>query len=93
MSEVQDFEHLRKRFDDLRHKQTQAQTLLDSAQQELARLKEEARQAYGTDDLEELKKKLAEMEAENLRKRREYQGLLDGIERDLKAVEERFRES
>ncbi len=85
--EPQDIETLRKRYEQLNTKKTQAETLLSTANQELERLKAEAKSKYGTDDLQELEMKLKEMEEENLRKRRDYQKLLDQIERELLSVE------
>ncbi len=87
MDEVQDIETLKQRYEKMSHKKTEAETLLRTAQAELDRLQIEAKERFGTDDLEQLKAKLAAMESENLKRRREYQTLLDGIERDLKAVE------
>ena len=87
--EPQDIETLRRRYEDLSKKRTQAETLLGSANEELRKLKADAKARYGTDDLEELQAKLETMEQENLKKRREYQKLLDGIESELRAVEEK----
>lgn len=89
-TEPQDIETLRKRYEALSTKKTQAETLLSQANQELDRLKRDAKAKFGTDDLAELQKKLEQMEQENLKKRKEYQKLLDGIEADLKRVEERY---
>jgi chromosome segregation ATPase len=87
--EPQEIEQLRRRYEQLATKKTQAETRLDESTQQLETLKSEARTKYGTDDLAELQAKLQEMEAENLRRRREYQRLLDKIESDLKGVEDR----
>lgn len=91
MDEIQDIEQLKRRYETLRDKKTEADTLLRTAEAELEKLKAEARERYGTDDVEALKKKLGDMEAENRRKRQEYQALLDGIERDLKHVEDQVQ--
>jgi len=88
MDEVQDIETLKQRYEKMRDKKTEAETLLRTAKAELERLQADARERFGTDDLDQLKAKLAAMEADNLKKRKDYQALLDGIERDLKAVEE-----
>ena len=64
-------------------------TLLNSANQELEKLKQEALKLYGTSDVKELEAKLRQMEDENLKLRRDYQKLLDKIEEDLQSVEER----
>jgi hypothetical protein len=63
---------------------------LETAQQQLDRLKREAREKYGTDDVAELGKKLDAMRSENEVKRKSYQADLDRIETDLAAVEEKF---
>ncbi|MFY9234296.1 MAG: hypothetical protein WAO58_07535 [Fimbriimonadaceae bacterium] len=90
MSEPQTIEILRQRYEDLNKKRTQAETLLQKANEELEKLKAEAKSKFGTDDLAEMQKQLEQMEQENLKKRREYQRLLDGIEADLKSVEEKY---
>ncbi len=87
----QSIEQLTKRYHQLDRKKTTAEANLKTAQDQLEGLKKEARDKYGTDDLEELKKKLADMEAENERKRAEYQQSLDRIEHELSQVEEQFR--
>ncbi len=50
------------------------------------------RAAWGTDDLDELQKKLQEMTAENERRRAEYQHHLEKIDADLADVERTFTE-
>ncbi len=88
MDDIQTIETLKQRYETMRDQKTKAETLLGQAQAELERLRAEARERFGTDDLQQLQAKLEAMEADNLRKRREYQALLDSIERDLKSVEE-----
>lgn len=83
---------LQERFQELKDKKTRAEADRDHAEQRLAELKEQARATYGTDDVDELKEKLAQMKAENERKRREYQQHLDRIEAELSAVEKRVDE-
>jgi len=87
----QSIEELRERYASLHERRIEAKTNLENARKRLEELKEQARQEYGTDDLEELKVKLREMEDENERKRSEYQQSLDRIEADLQAVEDRYR--
>ena len=55
--------------------------------------KKQARESYGTDSLEELRKKLEEMKHENDRKRSDYQSHLDEIERQLADVERQHAEA
>ena len=86
--QVQEIEELRSRYETLRDKKTEAETLLTSANKELERLKAEAQAQYGTSDLSELETKLTQMEDENLKLRKEYQKLLDKIETGLQGVED-----
>ena len=93
MSQVESIEQLRERYDRLNHRKTEAQTLLKQAESELERLRAEAKEKFGTDDLDELKKKLAEIEAENLRRREAYQKQLDSIDAALKEVDKKYEEA
>lgn len=86
----QSIEQLQKRYQTLHQKQIEANRDLQNAMERLEELKKEAREAYGTDDVEELKNKLERMREENERKRAEYQKTLDGIERELSDVEKKF---
>lgn len=92
MSQVETIEQLRERYDRLNHRKTEAQTLLKSAEGELDRLKAEAKEKFGTDDLDTLKRKLQELEAENLRRREAYQKQLDAIDAALKEVDRKYEE-
>lgn len=87
---AQTIEDLRARYARLNEMRIKAQANHDHAQQELSRLKSEAREKWGTDDVAQLQQKLQEIEAENERKRAEYQSRLDKIEADLKAVDQQF---
>jgi len=89
----QTIEDLRKRYDDLNEKKITAAANHDNARKQLDQLKAAAKTEWGTDDLEELRRKLAELEAENERKRSEYQTQLDKIEADLKDVDQKFAEA
>jgi hypothetical protein len=86
----QSIDQLQKRYQQLHERKIKAETNLDHARQQLDRLKQEAREKYGTDDVAELGKKLDAMRNENELKRSKYQADLDRIERDLAAVEEKF---
>lgn len=86
----QSIEQLQERYKELHTKKIQADTNLENATNTLKALKEEARQQFGTDDVDELRKKLDAMKAENEAKRRNYQTELDRIEAELAAVEEKF---
>lgn len=88
----QNIEQLTQRYNRLHTRKIEAETNLKSAHKQLDALKAEAREQYGTDDLDALRRKLAEMEAENEKKRAGYQASLDRIEADLMAVEEKYRQ-
>lgn len=89
----QSIEELQRRYQALNTKKIQAETQRESAKQRLDELKARARQDYGTDDVGQLRTKLAEMVAENTRKRTAYQADLDAIERGLADVERTFAET
>ncbi|MFP3981780.1 MAG: hypothetical protein ACLFUY_10320 [Desulfobacterales bacterium] len=87
----QSIEELKKRYENLHRKKIQAEANLDNAKKQLEELKQQARKEYGTDEIEALKKKLAEMQAENERRQSEYQQQLSKVESDLAAVEEKYK--
>ncbi len=66
----QTIEQLQARYRDLHTKKIQADTNLENATNNLAALKEEARQKFGTDNVDELREKLEAMKAENEEKRK-----------------------
>jgi hypothetical protein len=86
----QDIELLKQRHRKLEREKIEAETNEQRAREDLEKLRAEARQKYGTDDLDELKRKLEEMKQENLKKRREYQSHLDGIEQQLGEIERKY---
>ena len=69
---------------------TTAEADLKNANEQLDLLKTEAREKFQTDDVDALKRKLAEMQAENEARRVEYQKHLDEINAKLAAVEQQF---
>jgi phage shock protein A len=89
---VATIEQLRKRYDSLRKEQITADANYKTAKTQLDGLKSTAQAEYGTADLAELRQKLAEMEAENLRKLTEYQEHLEKMEADLKEVNQKFEQ-
>jgi hypothetical protein len=91
--EQQDIEQLRRRHADLHVKKIQAETKKRESENRLTELKKQARDQYGTDDLEELKKKLEAIKADNERMRAEYQDHLDRIERELDHVAAQHKEA
>lgn len=86
-SEKQSIEELRDRFEHLKEQRTTAQANLRNVEEQLEKLKAQAREKYGTDDLAKLEKELERMRADNERKRTEYQAHLDGIDEKLGALE------
>jgi chromosome segregation ATPase len=85
-----DIEKLKARYAELDRARTTAQANLDNAQKQLDEAKAEARTHYGTDDLDVLRQKLADMKAENERKRAEYQEHLEQVQSKLAEVEKAF---
>ena len=83
----QDIEVLRQRYDSLREQRITADNNLKHAREQLEQLCAEAHKEFGTDDLKTLEAKLAAMREDNEKKRAAYQEHLDGIERDLAALE------
>lgn len=92
-TEEQSIEHLQKRYNDLNTRKIQAETNLKNAKNQLEQLQSQAREKYGTDDVEALRKQLDELKSENERKRREYQSNLDKIEQDLAKVDQNFADA
>ena len=87
----QTIEQLQQRFEALNTKKIQSDTLLKQARQQLESLQREAREKYGTEDLEQLRAKLQQMKDENERKRADYQAELDRIEGELDQVEQNYQ--
>ena len=86
-AQEQDMKQLQERFNDLKDERTRTERDLKHAEDGLDALKKQARDQYGTDDLEELQAKLDAMREENERKRTEYQDHLEGITEELANLE------
>ncbi|MEX2389191.1 MAG: hypothetical protein WD534_15040 [Phycisphaeraceae bacterium] len=86
----QTIEQLQQRYNLLNTRRIQAETNLENAEKQLEKLKKQARKQYGTDDVEKLKAKLQQMEADNEKKRAKYQADLDQIEKNLQEVEQKY---
>jgi len=86
----QPIEVLQQRFQSLNTRKIQSETNLENARKELERLQREAREKYGTDDVDALRKKLEQMKSDNEEKRRSYQADLDRIESELSEIETRY---
>lgn len=85
-----DIEQLKREFARLDREKTTAEADLKNANEQLDLLKTEAREKFQTDDVDALKRKLAQMHAENEARRVEYQKHLDEINAKLAAVEQQF---
>ena len=85
---VRSIEDLTDEYRHLNERKIQAETQLKTATEQLESLQQEAIAEFGTSDVDELKAKLAEMDAENEKRRSEYQTLLEGIAADLAKVEQ-----
>ena len=80
-------EQLKAEYELLNERKIKTQTQLDEATHQLEKLQAEAVAEFETSDIEQLQAKLKQMEAENERRRREYQALIDSIATDLDKIE------
>lgn len=86
----QTIEVLQQRYQSLNTRKIQSETHLENARKELERLQREAREKYGTDDVDELRRLLDQMKTDNEEKRRNYQADLDRIESELSEIEAKY---
>ncbi len=89
-SAAQGIERLQKRYNDLQHAKTRAETNRDNVHKRLDELKSEAREKFGTDDLNQLQSQLETLKLENEKKRADYEKELDKVEQKLAEIEEKF---
>jgi len=82
----QPIEKLESRYKSLYDTKIRVETELETTQKELSRHKETAKKNWGTDDVNELEKKLQSIKDENEKKRSDYQKHLDSIESQLKNI-------
>jgi chromosome segregation ATPase len=87
-----EIDELRRRYEELRDQRVAAETNLANANAQLEAFKQQARENWGTDDLDALKEKLEHMRVENARRQTSYREHLDQIESELKAVEQKYAE-
>lgn len=87
-SVARSIEELTSEYQRLNERRIQTQTQLEEATKQLDALQKEAEEEFGTSDVAELRTKLAQMEAENEKRRSEYQTLLEGIATELEQVEQ-----
>lgn len=83
VADGQTIEQLKQRFEKLNETRIKIETQRNAAQEQLAQLRESAIAQFGTDDVEKLKSQLAEIKAENERKRAEYEKSLNAIDERL----------
>jgi hypothetical protein len=86
----QTIEILQQRYQSLNTRKIQSETHLENARKELERLQREAKDKYGTDDVDELRRLLEQMKTDNEEKRRNYQADLDRIESELSEIEAKY---
>jgi tRNA A37 threonylcarbamoyladenosine dehydratase len=86
----QSIEVLEKRYHALNTRKIQAESDLKHAKKQLETLCKDAVAKYGTDDLDQLRAKLAAMKTDNEEKRKTYQAELELIENNLATVESSF---
>lgn len=86
----QDIEQLKTRHRKLERDKAAAEANLQNATENLEALQAEAREKFGTDELEKLKAMLEQMRRDNEQKRAAYQQHLDQIESKLAEVERQF---
>ncbi|MBI5758899.1 MAG: hypothetical protein HZA46_10320 [Planctomycetales bacterium] len=86
-----DIEALKTRYNALNEKKIQAETKKEAAENRLAELKAQSLNDYGTDNLDELKRKLDDLLDDNERKRADYQKHLEAIEANLAEVEQQHK--
>lgn len=82
-----EIEELKERYAALHETKIRAEEKKKEKEKRLEELKAQAREAHGTDDFQELKKKLEDMKADNEVRRGEYQKHLEAIEARLAEVE------
>jgi hypothetical protein len=84
-------EQLQTKYDELNRKKIEAETRHKVSQAELEKLKTHARAQWGTDNIDELKLKLVQMQRENEERRAKYQADLETIELRLSEVQAKFQ--
>jgi len=89
----QSIKELQERFNDLQHERTRVDTNRENSEKQLAALKAEALEKFGTDDVKQLEKQLKKLVSENEKQRAAYQTQLDEIEMNLVEIEEKFADS
>ena len=89
-SPSQTIEQLQARYEEFKEQKLIVEVQKKSAIEKLDEIKKEALEKYGSDDLDELKSRLAEMKKDNEQKRASYQQSLDEIENRLAEINDQF---
>ena len=87
---IQTLEALQARFQSLSDEKIKVATQREHAQQELQKVKADALEQFGSDDLKTLKARLAEMKKNNEQRLIDYQKQLDQVEQKLVEIDEKF---
>ncbi len=84
-------EQLQTKFEELNRRKIEAETRYRDASDQLDALRNQALATWGTNDLDELKLKLVQLQEENEARRAKYQSDLLSIESKLQAVDEKYQ--
>ncbi|MEQ1827597.1 MAG: hypothetical protein ABL921_16680 [Pirellula sp.] len=84
-------EELQAKYEELNRRKIQAETRHRDASDQLQKLRSQALATWGTDDLDQLKLKLVQMQEENESRRTKYQADLIGIETKLQEIDEKYQ--
>jgi predicted RNase H-like nuclease (RuvC/YqgF family) len=85
--QIRRFEALKARHEKLEREKVRLDTMIESQEAELARLRAEAEAAFGTSDPAELEKMLEARERENEERLAAFEANLRGVEEGLSALE------
>ena len=88
----QTIEELQTRFDGLNKQKIKVETQREHALEQLEELKSQAKELYGSDDVEQLNSTLKNLKKKNEKMRSEYQSSLDQIDSELVEINEKFSE-
>lgn len=83
----QTIEELRKRYEALNEQRIKVEAQREGALARLKQIRQSAVEQFGTDDLDQLRARLAELTSQNEKMRADYQRSLDDIETRLDEIE------
>jgi predicted nucleic acid-binding Zn-ribbon protein len=84
-------EQLQSKYEELNKKKIQAETRFRDASDQLQKLRNQALATWGTDDLDQLKLKLVQMQEENESRRTKYQAELLSIETKVQEIDKKYQ--